>query len=306
MLVSIIITSYNYGRFLRVAIDSALNQTYLETEVVVVDDGSDDESRSIIESYGKSVVSVFKENGGHSSAINAGFAVCHGDIVCPLDSDDVFATNKVACVVDAWRSCPEATLVYHQLQTVDAETVPKGRPWPIATWHGDIRRKIKHTGGWWPRPTTSGLCFSRSYLERVLPMPTGLRIWPDTYLAPPAALLGPVLGLNVALGVYRVHGDNTISKYFPESREQSQRVATGQSQTDQYLMEHRLLTDCLEQLLDAPPRITLEWHPDMRRAQRAAGFPVSLWDIALVVAACPSIPPIMKPRYLLTQVLHAI
>src|SRR5512135_3658615 len=103
MLVSVIITSYNYGRFLREAIDSALNQSYPATEVVVVDDGSEDDSRDIIESYGKAVVTVFKKNGGHSSAINAGFAACHGDIICPLDSDDAFTADKVACVVDAWK-----------------------------------------------------------------------------------------------------------------------------------------------------------------------------------------------------------
>lgn len=306
MLASVIITSYNYGRFLRDAIDSALNQTHSETEVVVVDDGSEDDSQHIIQSYGKSIVSIFQKNGGHSSAINAGFAACRGDIICPLDSDDAFTPEKIACIVDAWKNHPAAHLAYHQLRTVDAENVSKGRPWPIATWQGDIRKRIMRTGGWWPRPTTSGLCFSRAYLERVLPMPTGFRIWPDTYLAPPAAFLGPVIGVNLPLGVYRVHGENTISKYFPDSRGQKERIRTGRRLTDQYLMEYQLLTDCLARLFDSPPNVTLAWHPEIRRARRAAGLPISLLSIVATIAGCPSIPPIMKPRYLLREVLHAI
>ena len=65
MRASVIVTSYNYGRFLRTAIDSALAQTY-PAEVIVVDDGSTDESRQIIESYGSRIVSLFKSNGGRA------------------------------------------------------------------------------------------------------------------------------------------------------------------------------------------------------------------------------------------------
>ena len=69
---SIIISSYNYGRYLNDAIDSALAQTYPRTEVIVVDDGSTDDSASVIESYQDRIVSVVKENGGQASSMNAG------------------------------------------------------------------------------------------------------------------------------------------------------------------------------------------------------------------------------------------
>ena len=89
MLVSIIINNYNYARFLRAAIDSALGQSYASIEVLVVDDGSTDQSRAIIDSYGDRVKSILKKNGGQASALNAGFAQCQGDIVIFLDADDV-------------------------------------------------------------------------------------------------------------------------------------------------------------------------------------------------------------------------
>src|SRR5215213_900396 len=93
-LVSVIIDNYNYGRFLREAIDSALGQTYPRVEVIVVDDGSTDDSRAVIAAYGDRVVPVLKENGGQASAFNAGFAASRGELICFLDADDTFMPEK--------------------------------------------------------------------------------------------------------------------------------------------------------------------------------------------------------------------
>src|SRR5947207_15525858 len=87
-LASVIINNYNYGRFLREAIDSALNQTYKNIEVIVVDDGSTDGSREIIESYENRIRPLFKKNGGQISAINVAFEATHGSVILVLDADD--------------------------------------------------------------------------------------------------------------------------------------------------------------------------------------------------------------------------
>src|SRR5207248_6442625 len=89
-LVSIVLSNYNYGRFVDQAIESALAQTYPRVEVVVVDDGSTDDSREVIGRY-EGIVSIFKPNSGQMSAINAGFAACHGAAICFFESDDVLA-----------------------------------------------------------------------------------------------------------------------------------------------------------------------------------------------------------------------
>src|SRR5262245_3573828 len=94
-LASIIVNNYNYGRFLRGAFDSTLAQAYPNKEVIVVDDGSTDESREIIASYGNQIIPVLKENGGQASAFNAGFAVSRGESVLFLDSDDLLLPSTL-------------------------------------------------------------------------------------------------------------------------------------------------------------------------------------------------------------------
>src|SRR3546814_148739 len=87
--VSIVIANYNYARFLRRCIDSALGQDHPQVEVVVVDDASSDESAAVIRSYGSRVVPCLKKsNGGHAAAFNAGFAASRGEVVFFLDADD--------------------------------------------------------------------------------------------------------------------------------------------------------------------------------------------------------------------------
>ncbi len=93
-LVSILINNYNYGKFLKQAVDSCLNQTYENIEVIVVDDGSTDDSKQIINSLCDQIIPVLKQNGGQASAINAGFRVSSGDIICLLDADDLYLPER--------------------------------------------------------------------------------------------------------------------------------------------------------------------------------------------------------------------
>jgi glycosyltransferase involved in cell wall biosynthesis len=92
-LVSIIITTYNYGHYLSEAIESALNQTYKNTEIIVVDDGSLDNPKEIVDNY--PVKYVFQEHRGVSSAKNRGISNAHGDFFVCLDADDKFTPKFV-------------------------------------------------------------------------------------------------------------------------------------------------------------------------------------------------------------------
>lgn len=209
-LVSVLITSYNYGLYLRETINSALNQTYSNTEVIVVDDGSTDNSSEIMASYGDRIIPIYKKNGGHVSAVNAGYAASQGQILCFLDSDDVWLPQKVETIVEAFNTYPKATVVYHKVQNIDAVGTPTGQPWPpYKPIRGDISQQVTRMGGWWPFPPTTALSFPRHYLSKVMDIPEqDSKICVDAYLADLAPFLGDVVGIDQVLSQYRIHGSN--------------------------------------------------------------------------------------------------
>lgn len=208
-LVSILINNFNYARFLRDAIDSALAQTYPNVEVVVVDDGSTDDSRDIIASFSDRIRPVLKENGGQASAFNAGLRACRGELIALLDSDDTFAPEKVARCVDAAMRHPAAQMIYHRVQTIDAWGTPSGKPTPPTIYNGCIATRVRRGGGTWYYAPTSGQVFRRVFLERICPVPEDLyRTSADAYVACLAGMLVSVAGIPEALTHYRVHDAN--------------------------------------------------------------------------------------------------
>jgi CTP:molybdopterin cytidylyltransferase MocA len=204
--VSIIITNYNYAQFVAQAIESALDQTHHPTEVVVVDDGSTDESASIIAAYERHVVAIFKPNGGQASAFNAGFAASRGDIVLFLDADDALMPNAVEEVVAA--AAEGVAKVQFRLRCCDAELQPLGWTKPRGSSRmasGDLSKIILRDGGY-VSPPTSGNAFTRSCLTLVMPVPEDtFRLCADAYLILLSPLCGEVRSIDRELGKYRVH-----------------------------------------------------------------------------------------------------
>lgn len=112
-LVSIIIPTYNARRWLSEAIDSALAQTYLNREILVVDDGSTDGTlESLRETYGSRIRYFYKENGGLASARNVGITNARGSYIQFLDSDDIILPQKVATHVSFLEKHSEYGVVY--------------------------------------------------------------------------------------------------------------------------------------------------------------------------------------------------
>jgi hypothetical protein len=211
LLVSIVVNNHNYGRYLAQAIDSALAQTHPECEVIVVDDGSTDESREVIERYGDAVTAVLKENGGQGSACNAGFERCTGDVVIFLDSDDMLEPTIAASIVDVFAERPGLAKVQCRLALVDADGRPLGDTAPPAHVRmpsGDLRRYVARANFTWWTPS-SGQAFAAAALRRLFPVPEAvLEYGVDTYLQPTAAMLGEIVSLDSIGGSYRRHGSN--------------------------------------------------------------------------------------------------
>src|SRR5881628_3728499 len=114
--VSIVVVNYNYGRFVAEAIDSALAQTHDCVQVIVVDDGSTDDSRAVIERYRDRILPVLKENGGQASAFNAGFRHALGSAVIFLDADDMLDRETAARVAAAVAHHPDLAKVHYRLE----------------------------------------------------------------------------------------------------------------------------------------------------------------------------------------------
>ena len=227
-LVSILISSYNYGRYLSQAIDSALNQTYGNVEVIVVDDGSTDSSSELIKSYGDQVIAVLKENGGQASAMNAGFAASSGKVICLLDADDLFLPEKVSYVADLFQENPDIDWVFNQSARLDATEInaedladifQKVRVESCQTQldkidfrRGVIKGKIPD----FP-PSTSNLCFSRRIMEKIFPLPevkgvSGVAI-SDLYIHTLAIGLSTGYSTKQDFGIYRCHEINVGSSF---------------------------------------------------------------------------------------------
>ena len=126
-LVSVIIPCFNAQRWLREAIDSCLEQTYPQIEIIVIDDASTDDSLEIIKSYDNQVIwESFLENRGGCYARNRGFALSRGEYIQFLDADDYILPEKIARQVD-FLEVTEADVVYgdwrHQLHLADATSI---------------------------------------------------------------------------------------------------------------------------------------------------------------------------------------
>ena len=251
-LVSIIINNYNYGRFVRQAIESALAQTYSNVEIIIVDDGSQDESRDIISEYADRAIVVLKPNGGQASAFNAGISRARGEYTLLLDSDDYLFPDAVEACVQAF---PRGyARVYFRLRFVDAngESIPSDLPAArFELVDGDAFGSAKDPESVFLGPPTSGNFFDTATLKSILPVPEiEFRICADAFVLMKTCLKGPVKGLDRELGAYRIHGGNAFS---PQRTlfSSPKRVRT---QISNYFSTRKLLEDaCIEKGLPRPP-----------------------------------------------------
>ncbi len=216
--VAIVIDNYNYARYLVAAVESALAQSYDAVRVIVVDDGSTDESREFLSGYADRVELILKENGGQASAFNVGYAACREDIIIFLDADDVLLPHAADLVAGRFAREPALVKVQYRLEVIDAAGRLTGevKPLPhLALPQGDMRRAELAFGFDLVWLATSGNAFRREAVAELFPIPEKrFRLCADRYLVHLAALLGPVASLDDIGGRYRVHGANS---YEPQS-----------------------------------------------------------------------------------------
>ncbi len=114
--VSVIIPTCNYARYLSEALDGVLNQTYKDFEIIVVDDGSVDHTREVVEKYQKEFPGLIRyfhqENQGSSTARNTGIKNSHGKYIAFLDADDVWLPTKLKIQITEFENDPQVDLLF--------------------------------------------------------------------------------------------------------------------------------------------------------------------------------------------------
>lgn len=119
--VSVVIPTYNCERFLGRTISSALAQTYRDFELIVVDDGSTDDTRSLVAGYGDAVRYVYQPNQGASAARNSALSRAGGEFIAYLDADDLWSPEKLACQVEYLDAHPTCGFVHTEVSVIDEQ-----------------------------------------------------------------------------------------------------------------------------------------------------------------------------------------
>lgn len=203
-LVSVILNNYNYADYLGEAIESVLKQTYSDYEILLVDDGSTDRSREIIEQYAgehDKIIPIFKENGGQTSAFNEAFKRASGDIIALLDSDDYWYPEKLEKIVEKHK---KYRFVQHYLSNNGNGIYRKVNT--DINWH----EVLVNYGYLYNHSVSSSLSFSKKLIEPFFPLLNegDMRYCADGILVMIALSLTEVGFIEEELGFYRIHGKN--------------------------------------------------------------------------------------------------
>jgi glycosyltransferase involved in cell wall biosynthesis len=220
-LITALITTYNYGQFLEQAINSILAQDFPpdKIQIVIVDDGSTDDTSERVKKYGSRIEYFYKPNGGQASALNFGFSKAHGEIIALLDADDLFLPSKLSLVAEAFQNDPALGMVYHSLEEWHTQTGQRFK-WNHPLISGDARTEPEKFFSYYPHPT-SCISFRRSSLNRLLPIPDCIVMLADAFLTNLIPFLSPIFALPETLMLYRIHGENQGITITPTNQEMS-------------------------------------------------------------------------------------
>jgi glycosyltransferase involved in cell wall biosynthesis len=211
--VSVIIPSYNSARFVAQAVDSVLAQTYPDFEVIVVDDGSTDDTQVVLAAYSGRIRYIRQENRGLAGARNTGFLASRGDYLLFLDSDDLIHPDKLALHVSLMEAEPASGLVYSAWQQINADgTQVLGEVRPNR--QGQLLKELLRRHFFF---FASAAVLRRECLERVGLFDESLQWSEDADMWLRLARAGYAFGyIDLPLVQYRIHEDSMTANTSPE------------------------------------------------------------------------------------------
>lgn len=208
MKISVLIPAYNSAATIAATLDSVLGQTVRPDEILVMNDGSTDETAKILKQYEPEVISIWQPNGGVSSARNALIKRATGDLIAFLDSDDLWHPGYLEMHRDLYERCPQAAASFVAHATFDGFG---SYTWDHAGSNGQVKVEI-HTPESFFRKfqvapghfILSFCCIPKRVLEGIGRWPFELRVAEDVYFCNLLPLWGPVVFASSPLmGAYR-------------------------------------------------------------------------------------------------------
>ena len=218
--VSIIIPTYNFAQYVTEALESIFQQEYDSYEVIVVDDGSTDNTCQVLEAYRERIRYSYKENGGMASALNHGLELMQGEFAAFLDADDMFLPGKLTDQMAVFEHHPSAGAVHSgkRIVTHDGKIVSELQPWQWAP-SLDIKNMLLYNPVFW-----GGLIVRKSWLKKIGGWNATLRQAEDTDGFLRLALAGcKFVWLPKVTVAYRLHRHN-ITSNSPQRLEYVERV----------------------------------------------------------------------------------
>lgn len=243
--IAVVITCFNYAHFVAQAIDSCLAQTHPYRQIVVVDDGSTDDSLDVIRGYGDQVQVVAKENSGLLGACMAGLAQVEAEYVHFLDADDTAHPDLVAHCLPALASRP--VKLQFQMAGMDEHGTPNGSVFPTFAPGYDRHDMIEdnRTLGLYQCPPTSGNVFHVATLRSLHLDAENPRLPLDGAGCAVMPYLGEVVSLSEPLAGYRTHGTSmSNSQTVPTAAQSAKEI-------DEFTRNWEVATRLLGH--DAPP-----------------------------------------------------
>jgi glycosyltransferase involved in cell wall biosynthesis len=206
---SVIVTCFNYGKYVAAAVESALAQSYPHVQIVAVNDGSRDDSLAVLSRFGSRITLIDQPNQGSIAAYNRGFAESTGDVIVLLDADDLLEPDALARVAAVWSE--GVAKVQWDLCIIDANGRDLGRKFCNFDGGYDaarVRESFRRTGTYrWP--VSVGNAYSRWFAEALFPLSP--EHGPDGALNTVAPVYGEVVTIPRTLASYRIHGHNLWS-----------------------------------------------------------------------------------------------
>lgn len=247
--ISVIIPTFNSAHFLPEALESIFSQTYQgDMEIIVVNDGSTDDTGKIVRSYRKELIYVEQENAGPASARNTGISYARGEYIAFLDADDLWLPCKLEEQMNVFSLNPDVAIVYSQMVNFDQATHEVSSPWPSRVYSGRVFERLL-IENFIPLPS---VVIKTSVLMDVGGFDEGLITAEDTNLYLRVAKKFQIAGVRKALVRRRIHGSNL-----------SERVD----------IDIGTLTN-LDRLVDLFPEMSPREDLRMRRAYVSRGIPL--------------------------------